>query len=121
MKRMSFEQVLEKASDGFFEVIVKNYPEAESGDFAPDISYEWNRVIYKAAKHWLWSNHPQIGAALNRELEFVYHPKPEDEELNCDWCGANITQGACWSAVAPGYGSSGVLVLCNHCYVSNFR
>lgn len=60
---------LEEAQNAFWAVIVKHYPEADSGDFPPDATFAFDQAIKDAAETWIAFNVP--GAAMNEDDDAV--------------------------------------------------
>jgi hypothetical protein len=52
------ERIVEEAQEAFWAVIAKKYPKAESGDFMPDASMDFDSACEKAVEHWLAMNLP---------------------------------------------------------------
>jgi hypothetical protein len=50
------------------------------------------------------------------KADFKFGATRTDDELRCDRCGNLIIDNDCWTAMIPGYGSSGIAVFCDLCY-----
>jgi hypothetical protein len=54
------DKIIEKASDEFWKVIVKEFPEVKTGDYSPELTWAWNADCKNAVKWWLFWNHPKV-------------------------------------------------------------
>lgn len=52
-------KAVEAARDAFWEEVVKAYPEAQTGDFAPDALWRWEQATEAAVQHWVEGNVPE--------------------------------------------------------------
>jgi hypothetical protein len=47
------ELAVRSAEDAFWEEVVKQFPEAKTGDLAPDISVQLTQIMGKAIRAWI--------------------------------------------------------------------
>lgn len=55
---MNLTDLLQRANEAFWEVIAKEFPEATTGDFPPDATFDWDLATEKAVRLWIWGNVP---------------------------------------------------------------
>ena len=56
------EDSIREAEDAFWEVIVKRFPTAKSGDLSPETTIAFTFAGEAAVREWIWANVP--GAAV---------------------------------------------------------
>lgn len=61
MTKPTVEALLHEAMTAFWEVIVKHYPEAETGDLSPLTTFHFGDAAKTAVKEWIWANVPNSG------------------------------------------------------------
>jgi hypothetical protein len=81
------EEAFHEADLAFWEKVAKAFPEATSGDFAPDESFEWSEAAKLAIRRWTDNNVPQRTAtdvdvimAFWEAISYATSCNPADEE-----------------------------------------
>jgi hypothetical protein len=59
MKKKDLKSITEDASDAFWAVIVKNFPEATTGDLSPLTTFAFDQAAEAAVEEWVWANVPK--------------------------------------------------------------
>lgn len=55
------EEAVQEGLFKFWEKIAETFPEAEGGDFPPDLTFEMDLTMEKMVHSWLYYNHPTYG------------------------------------------------------------
>lgn len=55
-KEIRIKVTLQSASDNFWATVAKNFPEAKSGDFPPDMDYKLSQIMEQSIRVWLDCN-----------------------------------------------------------------
>lgn len=62
MENQNIQSVVQDAWDAFWSVVASRFPEAKTGDVAPDVAFELDQVAEMAVKHWIANNVPADGS-----------------------------------------------------------
>ena len=56
--KLDLKSLVQEADEAFWQIVVKHYPEATSGDLSPCTSIRLNDAQEDAIAEWIWANVP---------------------------------------------------------------
>src|SRR5215831_6248846 len=89
----SLKTVIDNATDAFWASVASEYPEAKTGDLAPEVVHNFNKAARAAIVYWICHNTglDHTGASHTKDE----HCTVGEEYNECIVCGAGFSDVSC--------------------------